>query len=195
VALSRKTNFALAQIGQKSNAEATLALLLTAVDIPGGNWKMMDERSWRAGTVGPHSAWSKRTRAAKNIVGWRSFEQQSAEKWMWVQVVPYVSVEDASSALAHAELGDGIPNSGAEVHLVKQTTIEEFELEGVDAARVLIQSTSGPRGDSEARIIYSAVNSFVAVEAYSGLAGAWNEIDMSLIATLQASRLKTSPQS
>jgi hypothetical protein len=194
VPLSRRAKFAIAQLGKKPNAKASLALLLTVADLPGENWKVMDERSWRAGTVGPDTPWGQRTRAARNIVGWRSFEQQSAEKWMWIQVVPYVSDEDARSALAGATLGDGIPNSRAEVQLVNQVTIEDVEIDGVNAARVLVQSTSGPRGDSEARTIYSAVNSFVAVEAFSSFSGSWGEGEMSSIVTLQANRIKKAAQ-
>jgi hypothetical protein len=191
VALSKKAKFAITQIGSKPNAEATLALLLTADDIPGNNWKMLDERSWRAGTIGPITAWGKRTRAAKNIVGWRSFEQQNSERWIWIQVVPYVSAEDARSALAGFHLVDGLPNSRAEVRVVSELALEGVLVEGVDAVRVHIQITSGPRGESEARYLYFAVDTFVAIWAFSSFGIAWDESEMFSLVTLQASRLKT----
>ena len=84
---------------------------------------------------------------------------------MWIQVVPCVTDEDARSALAGVGLGDGIANPRAKVHLVAETVIDDAEIEGVDAVRVLLQDTSGPRGDSKARMVYAVVGSFVTVEA------------------------------
>jgi len=142
-----------------------MARLLSAGDLPGGLWKMMDERSWRTGSIGPATPCGQRSRAAKNVVVWRSFEKKDDEKWTWIQIVPFVSADYAKLDLEAAAQGDGIPNLRAEVRLVAQTFDEEAEYEGLNAVRVLTQDTSDPRGDNKARMIYCLVGSFLSVVA------------------------------
>jgi hypothetical protein len=189
--LPRRAQFAIAQLGSKRGADQSLARLLSADEIPGENWKKMDERSWRAGSIGPVTPWGQRSRAAKNVVGWRSFEKENGEKWIWIQVVPYVSNEDARSALGGATLGDGIANLRAEVRLVAQKFIEDAECEGLDAVRVLIQDTSGPRGENTARMIYGVVGSFLIVMAITSYSDSWTDSEVSSTVNLQARRIRS----
>lgn len=72
--------------------------LLSESDIPTGVWNIKDTRTWRMGSFGDASAQA--IAAGNNGLhsAWRSFKEKDDENWIWCQVFPFLSVEDASSA-------------------------------------------------------------------------------------------------
>jgi hypothetical protein len=99
---SNRVRFLLAQVGPKRGSRAALARLLSVGELPGAGWKAMDHRTWRTG-VGGRSGWQVNARAVGSITAWRSFEQTTAGRHLWVQVTQLASPADAAEALAALE--------------------------------------------------------------------------------------------
>ena len=81
--IGKRLRFGLAQLGPKQGKGASLAMLIAPSDLPGSNWTLADERTWRAGTVGDSTPWSQRAKEAGCIAGWRSFKESSGQRWAW----------------------------------------------------------------------------------------------------------------
>ena len=75
MAIPKRLQFALAQLGPKPNRERSLSTLLDVDELPGNGWEVLDERTWRAGSIGKSTPWGDRAREAKDIVAWRSFAE------------------------------------------------------------------------------------------------------------------------
>jgi len=89
-------------IGPKPGKRASLDFLVERDELPGDGWRQIDERTWRTGESGSDAGWAQRARERKSITGWRSFESKPTPRWVWVQVVPLASTDDAREALAVA---------------------------------------------------------------------------------------------
>jgi hypothetical protein len=96
----RRLQFAAAQVGPKAGKNEVLARLLAAADLPGGPWRVLDQRTWRTGTIGSPTLWGDRARQAGSVTAWRSFRDAGAERWAWIQIAPLASAGDAESALS-----------------------------------------------------------------------------------------------
>jgi hypothetical protein len=84
----------------RRRARTVLARLLAAADLPGGPWRVLDQRTWRTGTIGSPTLWGDRARQAGSVTAWRSFRDAGAERWAWIQIAPLASAGDAESALS-----------------------------------------------------------------------------------------------
>ncbi len=187
--LPRRMKFAVAQIGPKPNGSASKALLLDCEDLPGEGWRVLNERTWRAGTIGPSTPWGDRTRAAKNIVAWRSFEQSAAKRWLWLEVAPFVSQDDALSALEGFSSNDLLKNLRADVAVTTQRSVTDIEVPGIDAVCLIEQDTNGPRGDGKAQMLLGVVDTKVVVAAFASLGDLWPREQITSVALSQAKRL------
>ena len=190
MAIPKRIQFGLAQLGPKANKKAALSLILEAKDLPGEGWKRIDQRAWRAGILGAPTPWSERARASHNLVSFRSFEQVGASRWLFFQVNPLVSHEDAMAALANHDLGSGLRNLRSEVTIVDSYPIEGLSVPGFEAVRELDQNTTGPRGASKARSFYGVVGNTFILAAFSCLGDRWSWDEVHSIAQTQALRLK-----
>jgi hypothetical protein len=178
--------FVTAQLGPKPNGSASKALLLDREDLPGEGWRVLDERTWRAGTIGPSTPWGDRSRAAKNVVAWRSFEQKTVSRWLWLEVAPFVSHDDALSAVKGLSSRDFLANLRAEVVVTREQTVNDLEIPGIDAVSLIEQETSGPRGLSTAQTFLGVVNEDVIVIAFSSLDEPWSREQITAVALSQA---------
>ncbi len=65
----RRVQFVTAQLGHKAGKDEVLARMLGADDLPDGPWRMMDQRTWRTGVIGPATEWGERARQVGSLTG------------------------------------------------------------------------------------------------------------------------------
>jgi len=185
----RRAQFVAAQLGRKAGKREVLACLLGAADLPGGAWVVLDERTWRTGVAGPSTPWGERARQAGSMTAWRSFRDETAERWAWNQVTPLASAEDARGALA--EIGKrGVPNLSAKVQLVSERDVDIEPFVGASAVWAREQQSHGRDGAGVALMLAGAVDNWLTVLSLSGTP-AWDWQSASQLAALQAVRLST----
>ena len=158
-----------------------MRMLPDASDLVSEGWKRVDERSWRTGRTGTPSEWGLRARELKSITAWRSFEQKAASKWLWTEVVPLSSADDAGLALRDVPIGF-LKNLRAEVTLTDEHTVDGVTVPGSQATWAYEQETSGPRGLGMARYLGGTVGPILFLVAGSGLAEAWTWDDLVSVA-------------
>lgn len=186
VVVIRRLRFMWAQIGHKPGGARLQARLLSGDDLPGGHWRQIDQRTWRTG-VTSRTAWGDRARAEGSVTAWRSFRDQATGRWLWLQVMPLASAQDARTAVD--EVGDvQVRNLRATVRLVaeKDAGIDPFAGAGKIWSREY--HTDGPDGPGTTFMLAGAVDEFVVVVSASGQP-AWDWPSVSGLAASQARRL------
>ena len=182
-----RLRFAAAQLGRKAGARERLACLLTVLDLPGAGWRVLDERTWRTGVAGPVTPWGGRARAAGSVTAWRSFQDAAGRRWVWVQVMPLVSAQDALEALGG--IGDRLlGNARATVKLVREADVEVAPFAGASAVWAHEQHTAGPGGEGVSLLLAGVVAVSVVVVCASG-SPAWDWRAVSELAARQADHL------
>ena len=185
----RRLGFVAAQMSAGPGARRALARVVTAGDLPGGGWSVLDERTWRTGMSGPATGWGRRARAEGSVTAWRSFKAAPAKRWCWVQVVPLVSEADALSALD--EVGDrGIRNLRARVTVVREHDADIGAFPGAGKVRAHEQHTTGPDGEGAALMLAAACGRYMIVVSGSG-APEWTWDEMVPVAARQAALMAT----
>jgi hypothetical protein len=183
----RRLGFVAAQLASRPGARQALARVLSAGDLPGDGWSVIDERTWRTGIAGPATGWGRRARAAGSVTAWRSFQAASAQRWCWDQVVPLVSAADALSALDEAaDRGIGNPRASVTVTRGHDAGIGAFP--GAGNVRAREQHTTGPGGDGVAMMLAAACGTYLIVVSGSG-SPQWTWEEMISVARRQAALL------
>lgn len=160
-----------------------------AVDaLSAGSWKVLGQRAWKTGQTGAGEPWAVRARQANLISVWRSFEQSSPSRWLWVQVTTLASPTDAEAALQ--VIPDRLlANASAEVNVVSSRDVEPVPVHGHHVGWAQEQQTDGPRGVGVALYMAFVVGSTLAVLAASGDADAWTWDELHRVASSQAELL------
>ncbi|MBY8882288.1 hypothetical protein [Actinacidiphila acidipaludis] len=188
VALFQQVRFAYAQLAARSSKEAAMSRVLTAAELDGA-WQTLDQRAWLTGHGGPATDWGRRAREGGSVTAWRSFHD-GAGRWVWVQVVPLASAEDAASALA--EVGKrSLANPRSEVRVVLEQNVPLEPFPGASAVWAHEQHTrplAKPGPDGVSLLLAAAVGHHVIVLALSGTP-AWDWEAASALAARQAARL------
>jgi hypothetical protein len=183
----RRVQFVIAQRGRKAGKGEALARLLSGSALPDGPWRVIDQRTWRTGVIGPATAWGKRARQAGSVTAWRSFSHETAPRWAWIQVMPMASGEDAGAALA--DVGErGLANLRSEVGLVSQRDVPVEPFAGVSAVWAREQHTEGRDGPGVVLMLAGEVSHWLVIVCLSG-SPAWDWQSASELAALQAARL------
>jgi hypothetical protein len=172
----------------RSAARVQLADVLSPGDLPGIGWRVIDERAWRTGTSGAQAAWASRARASGLLTAWRSFEQGSAQRWLWIQVTPLVDDRDAEEAL-HAVPERLLANLRSKVEVMTSIDLEAVAIDGSSAGWAHEQHTNGRRGDGIALYSAFATGSKLVALAASGLKGSWSWAEVARVSQRQADRL------
>jgi hypothetical protein len=186
VAVNR-LKFAVAQLGRKAGARDALACLLGVEGLPGAGWRVLDERTWRTGVAGHATPWGGRARAAGSVTAWRSFQDAAGRRWVWVQVMPLVSAQDALDALGG--IGDRLlGNARATVKVVREHDVEVVPFAGASAVWAHEQHTAGHDGEGVSLLLAGVVGVSVVVVCASGSA-AWDWGAVSGLAARQAGHM------
>jgi len=183
----RRVQFVAAQLGRKTGKQQGLARLLTGDDLPGGAWRVVDQRTWRTGKIGPPTSWGQRASQAGSVTAWRSFRDTRAGRWAWIQAAPMASAEDAESALAGVS-EHGLANMRANVRLVNETVVALEPVVGTSAMWTCEQHTEGRDGPGVVLMLAAAVGDWFLVMCLAG-SPAWDWPSATQLAALQARRL------
>jgi hypothetical protein len=166
-----------------------LAALIEANDIPGGGWVRKAQRSWRTGTVGTPSEEATRAAAVGSITAWKAFEQRSESRWAWLEVIPFVSSQDAASALPHL-MDKSIANPS--VRIEHESPVDDVALPPELAARAYEQQTDGPAGPGNVKYMFAQVGKYaLIVNCSASVKNAWQWSEVATIGTLQRAKLAT----
>lgn len=188
MAFSRRLQFAAAQIGRKPDKARVLAMLVEPHDLPGERWAVLDQRTWRTGQTPNPSEAAMRARNAGSITAWRSFEQKGASRWLWAQVTPTVSDEDARAFIVDLP-SRFLKNLHAKVVVTSEHDVEDVEIPGADDVWCYEQATTGKLGDSIAMYAAGRVGTLVFALSASSPAGGWDWQAVTPVAAKQADRL------
>jgi hypothetical protein len=184
--MMQRFRFVRAQIGPKPGGAAILARLLSGDDLPGGPWRRIDQRTWRTG-VTSSTPWGDRARAAGSVTAWRSFRDQARGRWLWLQVMPLASAQDARTAVD--AVGDmQIRNLPARARLVTENDAGVEPFAGASKVWSREYHADGPDGPGTTLMLAGAVGDYVMVVSASGRP-AWDWPSVSDLAAAQARRL------
>lgn len=183
----QRIQFVTAQLGRKAGKDEALGRLLHASDLPDGPWRMLDQRTWRTGVMGPATEWGERARQAGTVTGWRSFGHKTSKRGAWIQVMPLASADDARAALS--VVGErGLANLRARVQLVSEHDVSVAPFTGADAVWAREQHTTSKDGPGVVLTLGGAVGRSLVIICLSG-SPAWDWSSASELAALQAARL------
>jgi hypothetical protein len=137
------------------------------------------------GRQGTDNAWARRAAELGSITAWRSFTD--GERWLWVQVTPLATAEDARAALAQAQTR-GLKNANASVRLVAETEVAPPAVPGASEVWAQQQRTVGPQGEGTVLMVGFVRGVRVVVLAASG-APAWTWASLTDLLASQSARL------
>lgn len=162
-----RLGFLTSRLGRSPAKRDALARLLRAGDLPGAGWKPMSQRTWPTGAKGPDTEWGARARAAGSLTAWRSFQNRSVRQWLWLQMAPLVSIQDA-----HAEFEQikerGLRHQGARVKVRSERDVMVEPFAGSSKIWAFEQRITGLGGPGENKLLVAAVNSTVIVVCSTG---------------------------
>jgi hypothetical protein len=174
----------------REKSRSSRELLLEANDLPGNDWKVIGKRTWRTGTKGSKGEASQRARQAGSFTAWRQLEQTvPARRSIWLEVIPYVSADDAISVVPSLRAGM-LPNPHAEVKVIEEREINDQQINGVTNQLVFEQLASGRKGSSVGRYVIASVENTVFVMGCSCYGDYWPWSDVTSIAALQSERIQ-----
>jgi hypothetical protein len=181
--------FALGQIGATVTKGALdpRNLLLDVQDLPGTEWRQLDQRLWRAGRANDMD-WARSARASNSVTGWWSFEQRRAQRWIWTQATPLPNPGDAYRALADAPRRL-LANLRSDVTVVEECEPEPPANGGASHVRAKEQRTAGPRGHGQALYLAWTVDNVFSAAAWSADEDSWTWRLVAELATVQANRI------
>jgi hypothetical protein len=186
----RNFDVVMAKLSRHPGKKRSLDMLLLESELPGHSWKRLDEKIWRTGVLSPRPEWSQRARSAGSFTCIRSFEQASPSRWMWTEVIPYVSSTDAESALADA-FNNTLRNPRANVTVTSTQEIEGWSIEGTTSHRLLEMQTSGPHGDGATQTVAANVEGVLSVMAFAAQSGTWASFDIVTLVSAQAATIRS----
>jgi hypothetical protein len=183
----QRIQFVTAQLRPKAGKGEVLGRLLREGDLPDGPWRMVDQRTWRTGVMGPSTPWGERARQAGSVTGWRSFGHKTARRSAWIQVIPLTSADDAGAAL-RVMAGRGLANLRSKDHLVSERDVPVEPFAGAGAVWAREQQTTGKDGPGVVLMLAGAVSRCLVIVCLAG-SPAWEWSSASALAVLQAERL------
>ena len=186
-----RPRFALAQIGARRGGRRSLAALPTEGELPGGGWRLVDERCWRTGATGDEP-WAQRARAMGSVTAWRSFERPPDGRWLWIQFVPLASDADGVEALRTIP-SRKLANREAEVAVTGRREVAGLDVPGAQAVWAEECTTEGDAGTGVTMSLAWVAASAVEVVSCAGpdpSACRWDELT-ALAAAQSVRRLPT----
>jgi len=167
-------------------------MTLEPEELPGGNWLMTAERSWRSGYIVPvwNSEVARRTRAAGGFATWREFRQSTSAHGLWAQISPYGLASDAGVAVPRLlSMSYKNPNFEGKETEAKSVNISIRGVEHTYAEeRNSIGSSKGP---SNTKYVVASVLHVVFLLACYEYGSGWPWSEVISIAERQAAKIRS----
>ena len=180
--MTHRLRFMIAQLGPKPGGRDLLTRLLSAGDLPGGNWRRVDQRTWRTGASA--TPWADRARESGSVTAMRSFRNLAQRRGVLLEVIPLASAADARTALG--DVGSlQLSNLWTRTAGGSDVDMEPFAGASASWAHEYHYTVNGVHGTT--LMLAGAVEEFVVAVAASGQSWDWPSV--SSLATLQARRL------
>lgn len=189
VATSR-IGWVLSQVGRKPGSVEARGRLLAPADLPGPDWKILDERTWRTGSDAT-AEWQLRAKASGSVTAWRSFEQGGHDRWVWIQTTPAANGDDALAALSDIP-ARMLANMRATAKLLDERQVQPPAPLTAATGWAVEQRTQGAKGESTSLILASVCGRTVIVVAASGPSEAWTWDQVGDIAQQVSTRVSDS---
>lgn len=187
--MSESQGYVFAQFGKRSERKRSLSILMNQAELPGQGWRVVDERTWRSGSIGPRSDAAVRSLKAGGVIAWRSFGQKEPPRGVWIQVGPYGTVEDAESAVPEL-FSRSIKSSRFEGRVSEEKSIVDISIPGVAHAAFIEQSIEGTSvGPRNSKYVVGSVSQYVFGIGCTGRADGWPWAEVLVLASLQADKV------
>jgi hypothetical protein len=189
---ARMTNghWLIAQIGLRRSAkELSRSMLLDPTELPGSGWTTLSERYWRSGMRVAPTDEGKRARHAGNVTAWRSCEQSGASRWLWAQVAPMVSEQDAASYVPKVP-SQLVADPRAKRAPVERRTVKDSQVPGLALASVVEGTSADQRGSGLGWTVIGQVGSVVLVAQCSCYNDAWSWSEAKATIALQVEKIR-----
>jgi hypothetical protein len=160
VALLRGIEMLVAGLGRKPGKETALSMLLEIHDLPGDDWQVVRERSWKTGVVGKSTARSIRAREIGSISVERKFRRSKSLSTIALAIYPYASISDAQSA-AQDSRAALLAYRPMNAKVTSEASIENLSMPGIDNPWALEQHIEEPARSGLRKLARGNVNRFV----------------------------------
>jgi hypothetical protein len=189
----------IAQFGRWNWRIFALNMLLRPEDLPEDGWRILSEKGWRWGQVGPtfdrkraspdsfKSEETERAKQARGFCAWRSFETKD-RRGFWTQIAPFASAEDADAMIPKMQL-PGKKNPRFDGSITDEQWTEDCPITGVSKVLVHEQSVTTPRGPSKTTYVYGSVDNYVIALALSGVNSDILLHELKVVAERQADKI------
>jgi hypothetical protein len=183
-----------AKLGQKPEPKRrSVNLLPDASELPGDGWVVLDERTWRTGRIRKPAAWGVRARQQGSVTAIRSFEQKAVARWVWAEVMPLASDDDAAEALT--ELPNRfVRNPRSIVTLTSEFPVNDITVPGCSQTWAYAQEGTSSMGDSTTQMLAGAVGRVLFCLGASGLRDMWSWDEVILVAGTIVERIEQSAE-
>jgi hypothetical protein len=185
--------YLIAQQGSWSERKKSRAMLLEPTEIPGTDWGITSERSWRSGYIVPHwnSDVARRSRRSGGFASWRSFKQGNTPLGFWSQVSPYGLREDAETAVPRL-LSMAYKNPRFKGTEIQEMKVDNLDIPGVEGAYVVERVARGSsKGPSDSKYVVANVAHVVFLLAFYAYGNGWPWNEVSRVAALQAEKIRS----
>jgi hypothetical protein len=177
--------FLYAMLGPKPGADRSLKMLPSIADMAGDGWRLLDQRTFRTGRLGRATEYGKRAHKLRSVTAIRSFEQVGYSRWLWAEVIPLASEEDAAAASDDALRVVRNPR----VTVTNEHRVTGVSVPGSSSAWTYEQQTTGPLGNGVSLCLRGTAGSIIFVVMASGFAESWRWDDVVSIASLIVARV------
>jgi hypothetical protein len=184
-----RLQFAIGQFGKRSVRMSSLAMLLDESELPDADWTLLHERSWRTGAGGMKSEEVRAAHRIGTFTAIRLFEHVFRNRWVWIEVMPFASAQDAQSAVPKIRTGL-VSNPNATVTVIEERTIEDQEVPGLAHPLVFEQVTTGRNGRGAARYIGGHVDRVLFLVSTSASEAGWPWNEVTSLASLQCLKIQ-----
>jgi hypothetical protein len=150
----------IAGLGRKPGKQIALGMLLDIRNLPGDEWQVVKERSWRTGVVGKSTDRSRRAREIRSISVERMFHRGVPLGTITLGIYPYASIADAQSAVRDSRV-DLMGYRPMNAKVTSEATIEDLRMSGIDNPWALEQHIEERSGSGLRRLTRGNVDRFV----------------------------------
>jgi len=164
-----------------------VAMLLESNELPGDHWKVSGESVFRPGHGRRRGGFSQFAGLAGAFTALRFFDQSSPRRWLWIQVYPYATEQDAVDVIP--TLPDRMIRN-PRLSVIERTMIDNFVIRGVSAPLIFEESTTGPEGPGIGRNIAGNVDHVVFMISSFKFGEAWPWDEVTSVAESQANKVR-----